>query len=57
LSDAVELVHGWTHVCARLHDGSARCWGGSREALGNRGAQIASKTPVGSTRSRHRRRR
>ena len=28
VSDAVELAVGWNHVCARISDGSVRCWGG-----------------------------
>ena len=27
LPGAVELAAGWSHTCARLVDGSVRCWG------------------------------
>ncbi|MBK6534769.1 MAG: hypothetical protein IPF99_36100 [Deltaproteobacteria bacterium] len=27
LSNAVEIAAGYNHTCARLMDGSVRCWG------------------------------
>ena len=47
MTNAVEIGAGWAHTCARLSDGTLRCWGdGTAGQLGN-GAMQSSPTPVG----------
>jgi alpha-tubulin suppressor-like RCC1 family protein len=45
---AVELAHGRDHACARMADGSVRCWGGAGHSeLGNRAHGAArSEQPI-----------
>ena len=45
MSTATQMTAGYDHTCARLGDGSAKCWGGIRLGNGD-GTVSTSKVPV-----------
>jgi len=49
VAGAVQLAHGEDHACARLADGTVRCWGGAGHSeLGNRAhGALSSAAPIG----------
>lgn len=47
LSGVVQLDAGWNHTCARIDDGTVRCWGDNRAGQAGNGTTDAATTPVG----------